>query len=61
MSDVAVVRPRAQGHAVIQHASITIAALELMYRIRKDQFKLGKIRADGKDDAYDIDRLNRMI
>jgi hypothetical protein len=29
-------------------ASITIAGIELMHRIRKGQFKLGKLRINGK-------------
>ena len=31
-----------------QCASITIAGIELMHRIRKSQFNLGKLRTDNK-------------
>jgi hypothetical protein len=36
------------GFKRFRHAAITIAGVELMHRIRKGQFALSKVRADGK-------------
>jgi hypothetical protein len=40
--------PPMLGSKRFQRASITIAAIELMHRIRKGQFALGKLRVMGK-------------
>ena len=36
------------GLKCFRSASITIAGIELMHRIRKSQFKFGKLRVNGK-------------
>jgi hypothetical protein len=36
------------GSKRFRRASITIAGIELMHRIRKAQFALGKLRVNGK-------------
>jgi hypothetical protein len=36
------------GMKRFRNASVTIAGVELMQRVKKDQFKLGRLRVKGK-------------
>ena len=42
-------------------ASITIAGIELMHRIRKGQFKLGRLRIKDKTGARNLERRSRCM
>jgi transposase-like protein len=44
------------GFKVFDRAAVTIAGVELLHRIRKGQFNLGRLRAGGPSRARDLER-----